>query len=56
MPTRTAPSSVQSLTLPAVIHNDSGRPRPSQAMWIFVVNPPRERPIARSGGSTVGNV
>jgi hypothetical protein len=30
----------------------SGRPRPSQRWWIFVDSPPRERPMAWSGGST----
>jgi hypothetical protein len=31
---------------PSVSRIDSGRPRPSTARWIFVVSPPRDRPIA----------
>ncbi|GAB2985545.1 hypothetical protein GCM10027184_41890 [Saccharothrix stipae] len=37
---------VQSLTLPPVRTIDRGRPWPSQARWILVVGPPRERPMA----------
>ena len=36
---------------PGVTTTASGRPRPSTAWWTFVVNPPRERPIACPGGS-----
>lgn len=40
---------VRSLTFPAVTVKASGRPCPSQARWIFVVGPPRDRPIASPG-------
>lgn len=40
---------VQSLTFPPVIVKASGRPCPSQARWIFVVSPLRDRPIASPG-------
>ncbi|GHD83306.1 hypothetical protein GCM10010336_74610 [Streptomyces goshikiensis] len=42
----TGSNCVQSLTFPPVIVNASGRPRPSQARWIFVLSPPRDRPSA----------
>jgi transposase len=35
-----------SAMLPGVSRNARGRPRPSLMAWIFVVRPPRERPIA----------
>ncbi len=34
--------------------NASGRPLPSQTKCVFVVSPPRERPIAWSGGKSSG--
>lgn len=46
IPASTRVNTVQSLTLPLVNTIDNGRPSPSQARWIFVVGPPRERPIA----------
>ena len=44
---------VDSCAWPAVASMASGRPRPSVTMWSFVPNPPRERPRAWSGGSSV---
>lgn len=46
IPASTWVNTVQSLTLPAVNTTDNGRPRLSQARWILVVGPPRDRPIA----------
>ncbi len=42
----TAANWVQSLVFPPVTVNASGRPRASQARWILLVSPPRERPSA----------
>lgn len=39
---------------PGVRTNASGRQRSSEARWIFVVSPPRERPRAWSAGSPAG--
>jgi hypothetical protein len=46
IPASTWVNMVQSLTLPAVSTTVNGRPCPSHASWIFVVGPPRERPMA----------
>ena len=53
-------AAVQSATLPPVSRNAMGRHRQSVSAWIFVVRPPRERPIARfcppfsAGGGAMG--
>ena len=39
------------MALPASDHHSQGRPRPSTAWWIFVVSPPRERPMPCPAGS-----
>jgi hypothetical protein len=44
---------VDSCLWPAVASTARGRPRPSVTRWSFVPNPPRERPRAWSGGSSV---
>jgi hypothetical protein len=50
-------AAVQSATCPPVRRNASGLHRASVRAWIFVVRPPRERPIAcvhlASGGANV---
>ncbi len=46
MPAMTCVNMVQSWTLPPVTAIDKGRPCPSQAGWILVVGPPRDRPMA----------
>ena len=43
---------VDSCLWPAVASTASGRPRPSVTRCSFVLNPPRERPRAWSGGSS----
>lgn len=45
----TAVNWVQSLVLPPVSANASGRPKPSHARWILLVSPPRDRPRAGPG-------
>src|SRR3954452_19566599 len=45
---------VDSCRCPAVTSAASGRPLPSLTRWIFVPNPPRERPRAWSSGSPGG--
>lgn len=46
IPTTIWANMVQPLTLPPVRAIDSGRPWPSQARWILVLGPLRERPMA----------
>jgi hypothetical protein len=45
MSSRTSPSIAPSLRCPPVITITNGRPCPSTAAWIFVISPPRDRPI-----------
>lgn len=42
----TSSKTVESLTSPGVTTTARGSPRPSQARWTLVVNPPRDRPSA----------
>jgi hypothetical protein len=50
MASSTASSCVLSWRWPAVTMTESGRPFPSQEKCTLLVNPPRLRPIASSGG------
>ena len=50
MASSTAPSPVLSWRWPAVTTTESGRPFPSQERCTLLVDPPRLRPIASSGG------
>ena len=45
MSARTSASIAPSFRCPPVTTLASGRPRPSTALWILVVSPPRERPM-----------
>src|SRR5687768_7074852 len=45
---------LDSCRCPAVTSAASGRPLPSLTRWIFVPNPPRDRPRAWSAGSPGG--
>lgn len=38
-------SCVESWSLPGESKNSTGLPNPSTIAWIFVVSPPRERPV-----------
>src|SRR5437764_7888875 len=51
---RTRSTWVLSCRCPGVRTAASGRPVPSLTKWIFVPNPPRERPRAWSAGSPAG--
>lgn len=50
----TAAKAGASPACPAVRWKARGRQLPSAARWIFVVSPPRERPMAWSSGSPAG--
>ena len=43
---RSCGAAEMSATLPGVSENAAIRPQPSVRAWIFVVGPPRERPMA----------